>query len=106
MIEGRVANRRRRWVDRKTNNNIQQRERTKTDLIIIERNSNKVTVQRKWNKNENQESQRAIFIINIVSKAQEIVKKIQNGAAQSKMPDMQTTVKKTRSTMDSIRSAI
>ena len=56
MMEGRVANRRRRWVDRKTNNNIQQRERTKTDLIIIERNSNKVTVQRKWNKNENQES--------------------------------------------------
>ena len=49
-----------------------------------------------------QESQRGIFITNIVSKAYEIVKKIQNEAIQSNMSNMQTAGKKNRSTMDNI----
>ena len=42
-----------------------------------------------------QESQRGIFITNIVSEAYEIVKKIQNEAVQSNMSNMQTAGKKT-----------
>ena len=49
-----------------------------------------------------QESQRGISITNIVSKAYEIVKKIQNEAIQSNMSNMQTAGKKSRSTMDNI----
>ena len=49
-----------------------------------------------------QESQRGIFITNIVSKAYEIVKKIQNEAIQSNMSNMQTAGKKNRSTIDNI----
>ena len=49
-----------------------------------------------------QESQRGIFITNIVSKAYEIVKKIQNEVIQSNMSNMQTVGKKSRSTMDNI----
>ena len=49
-----------------------------------------------------QESQRGIFITNIVSKAYEIVKKIQSEAIQSNISNMQTAGKKNRSTMDSI----
>ena len=49
-----------------------------------------------------QESQRGIFITNIVSKAYEIVKKVQNEAIQSNMSNMQTAGKKNRSTMDNI----
>ena len=49
-----------------------------------------------------QENQRGIFITNIVSKAYEIVKKIQNETVQSNMSNMQTSEKKNRSTMDNI----
>ena len=49
-----------------------------------------------------QENQRGIFITNIVSKAYEIVKKIQNEAMQSTISNMQTAGKKNRSTMDNI----
>ena len=49
-----------------------------------------------------QESQRSIFIANIVSKAYEIVKKIQNKAIHNNMSNMQTAGKKNRSTMDNI----
>ena len=49
-----------------------------------------------------QESQRGIFITNIVSKAYEIVKKIQNEAIQSNMSNMHTAGTKNRSTMDNI----
>ena len=51
---------------------------------------------------EKKESQRGIFIRNIVSTAYEIVKKIQNEAIQSNMSNMQTAGKKNRSTMDNI----
>ena len=53
-------------------------------------------------KEKTQESQRGIFITNIVSKAYEIVKKVQNEAIQSSMSNMQTAGKKNRSTMDNI----
>ena len=45
---------------------------------------NKVTMQRMWIKKKKkiQESQRGIFITSVVSKAYEIVKKIQNEAIQ------------------------
>ena len=49
-----------------------------------------------------QESQRGIFMTNIVTKAYEIVKKIQSKAIQSNMSKMQTAGKKNRSTMDNI----
>ena len=49
-----------------------------------------------------QERQRVIFITNIVSKAYEIVKKIQNEAIQSNMSNTQTAGKKSRSAMDNI----
>ena len=49
-----------------------------------------------------QESHRGIFITNIVSKAYEIVNKIQNEAIQSNMSNMLTAGKKNRSTMDNI----
>ena len=49
-----------------------------------------------------QESQRGIFITNVVSKAHEIVNKTQNKAVQSNMSKMQTAGKKNRSTMDNI----
>ena len=51
---------------------------------------------------EKKESQRGIFIRNIVSTAYEIVKKIQNEAIQSNMSNMQTAGKKNRSTMGNI----
>ena len=53
-------------------------------------------------KKKNQENQRGIFITNIVSKAYEIVKKIQNKAVKNNMFNMQTAGKKNRSTMDKI----
>ena len=53
-------------------------------------------------KEEIQESQGSIFITNIVSKAYEIVNKIQNKAIQSNMSNMRTARKKNRSTMDNI----
>ena len=43
-----------------------------------------------------QESQRGILIKNIMSKAYEIVKKIQNEAVQNNMSNMQTARKKNR----------
>ena len=49
-----------------------------------------------------QENQRGIFITNIVSKADEIIKKIQNEAMQSSMPNMQTAEMKNRSKMNKI----
>ena len=49
-----------------------------------------------------QESQRGIFMTNIVTKAYEIVKKIQSKAIQSNMSKIQTAGKKNRSTMDNI----
>ena len=64
--------------------------------------SNKVTIQRRRIKRKNQESQRGIFITNIVSKAYEIVKKTQNEAAQNYMYNMQTVEKKNRFTLDNI----
>ena len=49
-----------------------------------------------------QENQRGIFITNIVSKADESIKKIQNEAMQSSMPNMQTAEMKNRSKMNKI----
>ena len=49
-----------------------------------------------------QESQRGIFMTNIVSKACEIVRKIQNEAVQSNMSNTQTAGKKNKSTKDNI----
>ena len=49
-----------------------------------------------------QENQRGIFMTNIVSKADEIIKKIQNEAMQSSMPNMQTAEMKNRSKMNKI----
>ena len=49
-----------------------------------------------------QKNQRGIFITNIVSKADEIIKKIQNEAMQSSMLNMQTAEMKNRSKMNKI----
>ena len=49
-----------------------------------------------------QESQRGIFITNIVCKAYKIVKKIRNKVVESNMPDMQPAGKKNRSIMANI----
>ena len=49
-----------------------------------------------------QESQRGIFITNIVSKAHEIVKKIQNEVVPSNMSDTQTSGKKNRPAINKI----
>ena len=57
---------------------------------------NKVT------KKNYQESQRGIFITNVVSKAYDIVKKMQNKAGQSNRSNKQTAGKNNRSTMDNI----
>ena len=101
-MESRIAKRRRRWDDRKSNSNIQQIWGRRTDTVTMERDIIKPLYKGGGSKEKNQESQRGIFTANIVSKAYEIVKKIQNEAIQSNMCKMQTGWKKNRSTMDNI----
>ena len=54
------------------------------------------------NREKLQESQRGIFLINIISKVYERVKKIQNEDKQAKISNMQTAAKKNRSTSDNL----
>ena len=60
----------------------------------MERGSNKVTIQKRSIKKKKFRKAREMFIINIVPKAYENVKKIQNEAVHSNMSDMQIAEKK------------
>ena len=53
------------------------------------------------NKERIQESQKGIFVVNIVRRVYERVKKLQNENKQANKSSMQTAGKKNRSTMDS-----
>ena len=68
----------------------------------MERDINKVTTQRMRIKRKNSGKPEGLFITNTVSKAYEILKKIQNEAVQSNITNMQTAGKKNKSTMDNI----
>ena len=54
------------------------------------------------NRKELSKNQRGLFLVNIVSKVYEKVKKTQNETKHNKMSEMQTADKKQRSTMDNI----
>ena len=54
------------------------------------------------NRKELSKSQRGLFLVNIVSKVYEKVKKTQNETKHNKMSEMQTAGKKQRSIMDNI----
>ena len=68
----------------------------------MERDINKVTIERSSIKRKNSGKPESIFITNILSKACEIVNKIQNENVRSNMSNIQTARKKNRSTMDNI----
>ena len=60
------------------------------------------SVDKKGNGDELSKSQRGLFLVNIVTKIYEKIKKTQNEIIHNKMSEMQTAGKKQRSTMDNI----
>ena len=103
-VESRMAKRRRRWEDTKSNNNIQQIWGRRTNTVTMERDINKVTIQRRWIKRKNLGKPEGIFITNIVSKAYEIVKKIQNETVQSNMSNIYCRLQKRKTDQQWITS--
>ena len=61
----------------------------------MERDSNKITVQRRWNKRKKSGKPERDVMLNKMSKAYEIVIKIQNDIIQSNTSDIQAAGKKT-----------
>ena len=60
------------------------------------------SVDKKGSGEELSKNQRGLFLVNIVPKVYEKVKKTQNETKHNKMSEMQTASKKQRSTMDNI----
>ena len=60
------------------------------------------SVDKKGNGEELSKNQRGLFLVNIVPKVYQKVKKTQNETKHNKMSEMQTADKKQRSTMDNI----
>ena len=71
------------------------------DKIPIKWSETKIkSLYKEGNKEKIQKSQRGIFLMNIVCKIYERVKKLQNENKQANIPSMQTARKKDRATID------
>ena len=79
-------------------NRIERKQRT----LIQWRQTTIKSIYKDGNKTNISESQRGIFLVNIISKVYELVKIIQNDKNNSKMSEMQVTGRKERSAMDNL----